>query len=276
MVFYSTGVKELDDLFGGYRTTLIAFYGETGSAKTTLSAYIPILQITADLKSRYGKVPDSKYFVIIDTDGGFDYERLEEILQNNKIDPGEVLDHIKYWNVVEFDEQHKLIKDLPKTIKEEKWEPLLLTLDPIVGIYHGIILRTDEKYRAAAIGSYTGKIGLQLTTLRRLSVKYDCPAIATTWPQSPVGESMRRGAVQKLAKELGISIEEAEEQVPRSEIPLLGGREVGFLPKVIVELRVLKRDSPVREAVLFKHRSKPAGRRVRFKLCDAGIEGLSN
>jgi len=281
MRVYSTGVKALDDLFGGYQPTLIEFYGETRSGKTTLAGYVPIWSIYQDTKQRLGEVPDSMKFLVIDGDGGFDFSRLTTILQANSLDADEVMSHIEHWEVTEFDEQHKLITDektgLAKKIEEEKWKPLLIVFDPVAAIYRGIILRTDLRFRAATIGTYTGKIDLQISRLRHLGVKYGCPVCISTWPQSPVGPAMRLANVAKVMKEMKVSREEAEKLVPKgSEIPMIGGREVGFLPKIIVRIEIPEEDSPLRKAVLYKHRAKPAGGSCYFKLSDKGIEGTGD
>jgi len=59
-----------------------------------------------------------------------------------------------------------------------------------------------------------------------------------------------------------------------AEIPMIGGRAFGYLPKIIVELRIPNEGEPIREAYLFKARGMPAGKSVQFKLCDSGIEGV--
>jgi RecA/RadA recombinase len=249
---YSWGLKEFDDLTGGLQSILTMIFGETASGKTTLAAYVPITRIFLELKQKIGEIPESGKFIIIDGDGGFDFDRLRQVVETNGLSYDEVEKHLIYFEVTEFDEQHDLVKNLPKKIEEGEIKPLLITFDPMTAIYRGIILRTDMKYRATAIGTYTGKLDLQLATLRHLSVIYDVPTIVTTWPSSPVGEAF--GA--------------------KGEFPFIGGRQMGFLPKMILKLSIPAEGSPEREIYLWKAKGLPSGRSTKFRLSDSGIESV--
>ena len=249
---YSWGLKELDDLTGGLQSILTMIFGQTASGKTTLAGYVPIVRISIELKQKIGEIPEKGKFIIIDGDGGFDFDRLKQVIENNGLSYDEVVEHIDYTEVTEFDEQHNLVKALPKRIQEENIKPLLITFDPMTAIYRGIILRTDMRHRATVISTYTGKLDLQLSTLRHLSVVYDVPVIVTTWPSSPVGEAF------------GV----------RGENPFIGGRQFGFLPKMILRLSIINEGSPERDVYLWKAKGLPSGRSVRIKLSDAGIESV--
>jgi RecA/RadA recombinase len=250
---YSWGVKELDELTGGIQSILTLIFGETASGKTTLAAYIPITRITLELKQKLGEIPEEGKFIVIDGDGGFDSDRFKQILETNGISYSEVLKHLIYSEVTEFDKQHNIVKELSGRIEKEGIKPLFIAFDPMTAIYRGIILRTDMKYRASVISTYTGKLDLQLSTLRHLSVVYDIPVIVTTWPSSPVGEAF------------GV----------KSEIPFIGGRQMGFLPKMILKLSIVREGYPEREAYLWKSKTLTSGRKCYFKLSDKGIEELS-
>jgi len=250
----SWGVKSLDKLTGGIENRLTCIYGPTASGKTTLSTYIPILQQAKRLQNECGDIPEKARFIVYDGDGGFSFERLEEILDLNKIDKALMKQNLVYHELTEFDEQHKLItKELEKQIQENEWKPVLISLDPAIAIYRGIILRTPLKHRASTIGEYTGKLDKQVAVLRHLSVLYRCPVFVTSWPPSPVGEAL--GA-------------------PTPEAPMIGGREMVYLPKIIIELGIPDESKPERTAKLIKHRSRPVGLEVKFKLCDAGISDV--
>ncbi|RLJ03518.1 MAG: hypothetical protein DRP11_00560 [Candidatus Aenigmatarchaeota archaeon] len=245
---YSWGVKALDELTGGIRPILMMFYGETGSGKTTLAAYVPTTRIAIERK----KLESNEKFIVIDGDGGFDMWRAEQIWKNNGLEPDVMAEHLEYVEVESFDDQHQTVKKLPETIEKRQIKPLLIVCDPMTAFYRGIILRTDMRHRATVIGQYTGKLDLQLTTLRYLTVKYKVPVIITTWPSSPVGKAF--GA--------------------ESEVPFIGGRAFGFFPKLIVELSVVERGRPVRRAYLWKAKGLPAGKTVEFKLSDKGVEDV--
>ena len=258
MLQVSWGVKSLDNALGMIRGgTLTLFYGNAGTGKTTLASMVPIMRIIQE----YGKPDENDVFIIIDTEGGFDVERFKQILHNNGIDFDEIKHNIEYYEVTEFDEQHSLIKNLPKMLKDEGKKPLLVSVDTITSIYRGIILRTPLKNRLATIGEYTGKIDLQVSYLRRIAVKYGIPVYITTWSSSRVGEQL--------------TTKDNKEPIP-PEAPFIGGRLLTFMPKVIAELRMPDRFSPVRQLILWKSRDRPAGLQATFKLCDAGIEGVEN
>lgn len=252
---YTTFSKGLDSLFGGYEPkVLIQCYGRTATSKTTICSYLPPISIMKSILDGGGKLTDDMKFFIIDDDGGFDVARFKQVAKERGLDPDEAEGHMILYNPTTFREQHEVVvKEIPERIKAEKIKPLFISLDPCCSIYRGQILRTPMRVRASVIGQMTGRLDLQFVTLRHLAVKYDIPACITSWSVSPVAEAL--GSVP--------------------ETPALGGRLVGFLPKVIVELRTPKVGSPIREAILYKHRSRPAGGSVYFKLSNSGVEDVS-
>jgi len=248
---YSWGIEEMDRVLGPIETGYITMiYGPTASGKTTLSTYIPSMRIAKEIKEKVGELPEPAKFIVMSTDAGFSIERARQIWELNGLDPSEMENHLVYKEFTEFDEQHQYIKDLEKTIEENGWKPLLIVLDPLIALYRGIILRTEMKYRASVISIYTGKMDLQMAVLRRIANLYDAVCMITSWPPSPVGESLSGSP---------------------PESPVIGGRQTAFLSKVMLELSIPQEGSTEREATLIKHRAKPVGAKVRFKLCDAGI-----
>jgi len=248
----SWGIKNLDKTIGMIEPRIITlFYGLTGSGKTTLSTYIPIVRIVKSKKLRENDV-----FIVVDTDGGFDLPRFEEIIKNNNLDSDVILDHLLYYDVTDFSEQHDIITDtIPYQLSNKNLRPLLISVDPITSLYRGIILRTDPKYKLSTIGIYTGKIDLQMVTLRRLAVKYECPVFVSTWPSSQAGASL------------------TSDNSPPPEQPFIGGRQMGFLPKIIAEIiKPQDKKSPIRTIKLFKARNLPTGLECKIKLSPKGIE----
>lgn len=246
---YSTGCKALDELFGGYYARVVhEVFGPTKAGKTTLSAYVPIGRIHLTLGS---KLPPNGKFVMIDGDGGFDFERAEQVWKGMGItDPNEIFDKLEYYQPTEFKEQHDIITGLNKEIKGKGWRPLFVSADPLIAIYRGIVLRTSHQFRMVTIGDYTGKLDLQLVSLRRIAVTYNAPVVISSWPGSEAGAALK---------------------APPKEIPVIGGRAFGFMPKVMLELRIPVDGVPIRECFLFKHRSKPDGTSCYFKLTESGI-----
>jgi RecA/RadA recombinase len=260
-------VKSLDSLTRGiYPKVLHLVFGGTMTGKTTVAAYWPIVQIAIQKG-----LEEKDAFFVVDTDGGFDFVRFQQIVENNGLDFEKVRKHLQYFEVVDFENQHELItRKLPELVRKN-FKPLLISVDPISAIYRGIILRTDMKYRASVISHYTGKLDLQAVTLRKLAVEYDCPAFMTTWPVSPVGDAFRKDS----------------STLP--EVEFIGGRQFGFLPKCILKLEVPKEKQVTEEGIevevpklasetnrrmmiLYKHKFLPTGGRAEFKLTDRGIE----
>lgn len=267
---YSCGVPELDSFGGGalYHTTMMMIYGYPGSGKTTLACYCPILSISKSIIEERGSIPDDTVFVVVDCDGGFDHDRFAQIMSSNGLDPDAILQHLMYYQPTDFDDQHRLItKQIQDDIRGK--DVRLIAVDAITYIYRGIVMRTAAEYRLSTIGGYTAKLDLQLATIRKLAVENDSVAVITSWPISPVGIAMREQQIRGMV-EKGVDRSEAEMLVPRPEAPVIGGRLFGYLPKIIIELRIL--GGPYREAVLVKHRSQPSGRTARFKLTDKGVE----
>jgi len=241
-----TGVKVFDDLFGGYEPAVITeFFGQSGVGKTTMSAYVPIGMM---FQSTPGDM------VVFDGDGGFDRERAMEIWKHMGLAPNEVIDRVHLFTPTEFEEQHSLIKGLDKFVDDSKMDLKLVVADAMTAIYRGIMLRTEPQFRMVRTGTYTGKLDLELAALRHVAVKRNCPVIVTTWSGSQVGHAMGGD----------------------SECPMIGGRAFSFVPKVIVELRrsdELDNYLPrvVREAVVYKHRGMPPGRKCLFEIYDGGV-----
>jgi RecA/RadA recombinase len=248
-VIYPTGVKALDELFGGYETKVLhLFYGQTAAGKTTLTAHIPI-----GLIAKAKPLAHNEYFYVIDGDGGFDFDRAAQIWTAMGLDPEEIRKHLMYWNPSTFDEQHKAIMGLEDSLKKKGHKCLLVAADAMTAIYRGIVIRADARDKLLTLSEYTGKLDQELLALRRLSIQYDCVATASSWPASVIQSSMGT----------------------KSETPTIGGRAFGYIPKIIIEITIPATDRPVREAFLRKHRAKESGGSVMFKLANCGAADLT-
>jgi RecA/RadA recombinase len=254
----STGSTNLDNLFGAYETqTIHLFFGMTAVGKTTLSTYVPIARMYNYLKSN-NLLKNSHRFIVVDGDGGFDLIRAQQIWEKNGCDVDDLFNKLIINQPTEFYEQHNFItKDLPKMIKEENIIPAVISADPMVALYRGVVLRSDHTHKLVTIGDYTGKLDLQLVTLRQLAVKYNALVCCSTWSGSPVGAALQKSD---------------DASIPQAEQKFIGGRQFGFLAKVIVELKAPDKEKPLRIASLYKHRSKPAGEEKPFLLCDWGVK----
>lgn len=254
MVGFRYACEAIDYLVGPVEPgVLVEFYGYSQTGKTTLSAYLPILEI-----SRQNELPKNGIFIVFDGDEGFSHTRLKQILFENGFSEEKVEDVInRLWlfKPVEFREQHDLAQELRKKLKENKKVPILISADAITAVYRGIVLRSSMQHRAKTIGIYQGKLDLQLNEMRRLAVRNECPFLVTTWRQSPLG--MALGANEP-------------------EFDGIGGRLFYFFPKIIVRLDQPKRGNSERLAILVKHRDKKEGLSRRFRMVDSGIEGAED
>jgi len=284
-------VRELDALSGGMERALWMFYGPAGAGKTTLSCYVPIARISKFLLDAAGRLPENGRFVVMDGDGGFALERLQQVCEASGVPFGEVRERLVHVEFTTFSEQHAFVcgkrgaereegeeeprREVPPSIRRtveevsrrglEGWleerglVPLSISFDPMTAIYRGLLLRTPLASRAAAMQPYSGKLDLQLATLRRLGVVFSCPVFVTTWPVSPLGRAMTAKAAER------------GRELPPPEQPFIGGRSFGFFPKQVWEIRMPQEGHPLRVAYVWKSRTSPTGRTGRFLLCDAGI-----
>ena len=204
---------------------------------------------------------ENQKFIIIDGDGGFDYDRARQIWGD---DYESIVEHLIRYEPVEFSDQHKYITEkLPKFLRERNIRPLLVSADSMTAIYRGQVSRAPARYKAAIIGELTGKLDLQLVRLRAIAVEYNCPAVVTTWTSSPVGQSLRAKSESPM--------------IARSELPMIGGRAFGFLAKCVVRLDLEEEVDTSgnivykRTATLVKHRSRPPGISTEFEITNSGV-----
>jgi len=89
---YSYGSKVLDEMTGGLETGILTMaYGETSTGKTTLGAYQPTVSI-----AKTYELEKNDRFIIIDCDGGWDFERIQQIWKANKLDVKQMVAHVEY------------------------------------------------------------------------------------------------------------------------------------------------------------------------------------
>jgi RecA/RadA recombinase len=308
----SWGVEELDRLTGAgiISRCLYLLYGETGVGKTTLSTYQPICRSALKLKETLGEIPEKVRWIVMDGDGGFDLDRLRQIVEANGLDWGEIEGKLLYTVFTTFSDQHRFICGAKKKKEEEEEEPeapvsevvapreatrfleevidaggleawlaahpeivpLTVSVDPISAIYRGVLLRTPLEARSVQLMMMQGKMDLQLAVLRKLSVVYDIPVFVTTWSRSPLGKAFKEHEKKKAEKEAKKKGVELELSPETPDQPFIGGRTFGFIAKQIWEITAPSEYQPVRVAKVWKSRTVAQGRYARFRLCDAGIE----
>lgn len=291
----SWGVRALDALTQGkgIYPSLYLLYSDAGAGKTTLTSYVPIARIAKQLTDVLGKLPDNARFIVMDGDGGFDLDRARQVWELNGLDPDEVEKRLLSVVFTTFAEQHDFIcgrrrkgeeeeeagaertEEMEEVVKrvidaggleayleKNDLRPLLVTLDPAVAIYRQMLLRTPAERRGLFLQEYGGKLDLQLSRLRRLSVVFNIPAFVTSWTKSPLAEAMK-----KMSERRG-------EPVVEYPVPFIGGRSFDFLPKHIWEIRMPREAVPERVLWVYKSKICRKGTTAMFRLCDAGIEEI--
>ena len=258
-LYVSTGSKDLDRIIGGYRPkTIIEWYGKTTSGKTTLCSTMLIGQVFKHLQKNKEVKPNTR-FVIVDGDSGFDVDRALDVWEQMGIKSSIISKHVERLEPAEFADQHNFItKELPTMVKAKNWDLACISLDPMVAIYAGIIERAPSAMKMVTSQTYGGKLALQLQAVRKLAVDHNAFCCVSSWPKSEAGSAFK----------------EDTGQMDDEESPVIGGRQMGLLPKVIVRLGVLDRSKGIRAAWTFKHRSLPAGQTAVFKMTEAGIADL--
>ena len=97
-----TGSKDLDELLKGYNKEITCIYGPSASGKTTMA-----LMAAVELAKNNKKV------VFIDTENGFNLDRISQIAGWNYIS---ILDKILLLKVTDFEDQCKKFEMLEKLI----------------------------------------------------------------------------------------------------------------------------------------------------------------
>lgn len=140
MIKISTGSEDLNNFLKGYNL-ITTIYGSAGTGKTTLAMLAAITQ------AKY-----NKKVIFIDTENGFSLERLKQLFP----DYNEILKNIFVIRPKNFEDQEKIILNLPKNIS-------LIIIDTI-GSYYRMKVREDN---------YTTNKSLdkQLNKLKELSKK---------------------------------------------------------------------------------------------------------
>lgn len=148
----STGCKELDEVLQGSKE-LTLIYGPSASGKTTLA-----LQAAINYASQGKKV------LYIDTEGGFNTERLKQI----NPDP-ELLDNILLLRIKEFMEQRVNFRKLKELVEKGK---INLVIVDTIGMHYRLYLQKN---------SYGANLCLkkQLRILNEITKDLNVPVIIT-------------------------------------------------------------------------------------------------
>jgi len=207
----------LDKLLnGGIETdTITNIYGPAGSGKTNI-VLSTVLNCIKEKKVIY-----------IDTEGSFSLERFIQ-LGGSK----EMLKKIIFFEVHDWDEQHKKILSLEKIVSKEIG---LIVIDSLVALYR---LKLNEKNFQ--------EINRQLAT--------------------------QYSILSKIARTMKIPVLVTNQVYSKGEEIEMTSRNIGrYWSKNIIELKRLGKNN-CRIAVIKKHRSMPEGKKIEFEITSDSIK----
>lgn len=171
----------------------------------------------------------------VDTEG-LSVDRFEQLARARSDDLEDLSSRIVVAEALDFDEQEEAVRDVGDLAERAS----LVVLDSATGFYRLERTGGDD-------GEALRRVGRQVTHLLSLARRHDLAVCITNQVFSdPDSESGRARA--------------------------LGGHTLSHLTGVI--LRVERFRAGNRRATLEKHASKPAGDSARFRITDAGLEGV--
>jgi DNA repair protein RadA len=183
----STGSKELNDLIGGGVETeaITEAYGRFASGKTQLGFQ---LVVNVHLPKDKGGLDGSA--LVIDTEGTFRPERIEQIAKDAGLDPKKVLEETIVVRAITTEQQILTIERAEKLIQEKNIK--LIVVDSLMALFR------SEFVGRGALNERQGKVNQHLHRLQKLADKYkvaiyitnqvmDNPGILFGDPTTPIG-----------------------------------------------------------------------------------------
>lgn len=231
----SAGSYDLNKwLYGGYEKGVITMIaGPPGSGKTNFAILASCSQARKGNK-----------VLFIDTEGGFSVDRVKQIIGE---DYKEILDNILLLEPTSFEEQKKVLLNLPNKVKKEHVG--LIIIDGMAMLYRlelGDAIKMKDK---AQIMGVNRDVAQQMRALAEISRKQNIPIIITNQVYS-----------------MFLPKEDIEKGV-KKEMSLVGGDLFKYWSKCIIEL---KNDNGRKKAVLLKHRSLPR-KELSFEIRNKGV-----
>lgn len=159
----STGCNSLDELLQGYKEELTLIYGPAASGKTTLAIQAAIKQAEKGKKVLY-----------IDTESGFNTERIKQINPDPKI-----LDNILLLRIKDFMEQRVNFRRLKELVEKGK---ISLVIIDTIGMHYRLYLQKN---------AYGANLCMkkQLKILNEIAKELHIPIIITNQVYSKINDS---------------------------------------------------------------------------------------
>ncbi len=183
----ATGAKELDDLIGGGVETesITETYGRFASGKSQLGFQ---LIVNVHLPRDKGGLDGGA--LVIDTEGTFRPERIEQIAKAAGLDPKKVLEETIVVRAITTEQQILTIERAEKLIQEKNIK--LIVVDSLMALFR------SEFVGRGALNERQGKVNQHLHKLQMLADKYklaiyitnqvmDNPGILFGDPTTPIG-----------------------------------------------------------------------------------------
>ena len=233
----STGCSPVDELLGGgfERGAVTQLYGPPAAGKTNLA-----------LSAAVETAVDGGTVVYIDTEG-VSVDRFQQLLEatvdtesprdedgGDADDVEAVASRIVIEDALDFEEQAEAVRDAEEFAERAD----LIVLDSATGFYR--LERTADGDEGEALRSVTR----QVTHLLSLARKHDLAVVLTNQVFADPDSDRTRG---------------------------LGGNTLEHWTGTVVRLKRFRGGK--RRATLEKHRSKPVGDSVQFRITDTGLEG---
>jgi len=269
MEFIPTSSKALNTLMDGWiRGGINTIYGEARTGKSTL--------IMDAILNSYEPDNSKQVFLILDTESGFNLDRLEILAKQRKINLDDLLGpvdpetkrrvggRVKVCSVGSFDDQHETIKIWEKEIQKNSWQPAILAVDSFVNFYHQSLCNVPPQYMGNQARIQQGRLATETVHLLSLAQRYNSAVLLVSWVKSKLGRKLKQ-------KESDVE-SDIEAGFGCIEFNMIGGPRLEYMSKVL--LRLYRAQRRTIAAVLLKHLNKPTDYYTWFAITSDGIEDV--
>ncbi len=268
MEYIPTSSKALNNLMNGWlRGGTNTIYGESRTGKSTL--------IMDAILNSYEKDDPKQVFLILDTESGFNPDRLEMLAKARGFDADDLLGKIapntnrrvggrvKVYSVTSFEEQHEtILRVWEKEIQTQGWRPAVLAVDSFVNFYHQSLCNVQPQYMGNQARMLQGRLATETVHLLSLAQRHNAAIILISWVKSKLGRKLKQ-------KETDLE-SDIEAGLGCVEFNMTGGQRLEYMSKTL--LRLYRSQHRTMAAILLKHLNKPTDLYTWFTISKDGIE----